>query len=106
MLTRRPRSSAGSHFHRCTKAGGALSVAAQQAHRASSAAPVISQGLRAARSRAAGSGRGAPPVFRVASLRSEEHTSELQSQSNLVCRLLLEKKKTSNVKAVVKWHTH
>src|SRR2546430_12322614 len=33
-----------------------------------------------------------------ASGRSEEHTSELQSQSNLVCRLLLEKKKqkTSN----------
>src|SRR2546427_2708772 len=28
--------------------------------------------------------------------RSEEHTSELQSQSNLVCRLLLEKKKTTN----------
>src|SRR2546430_5701811 len=28
--------------------------------------------------------------------RSEEHTSELQSQSNLVCRLLLEKKKTSH----------
>src|SRR2546427_8095086 len=29
--------------------------------------------------------------------RSEEHTSELQSQSNLVCRLLLEKKKTQDV---------
>src|SRR2546430_13516626 len=28
--------------------------------------------------------------------RSEEHTSELQSQSNLVCRLLLEKKKIKN----------
>src|SRR2546430_13368124 len=28
-------------------------------------------------------------------LRSEEHTSELQSQSNLVCRLLLEKKKST-----------
>src|SRR2546430_17207989 len=28
-----------------------------------------------------------------AAIRSEEHTSELQSQSNLVCRLLLEKKK-------------
>src|SRR2546430_12355688 len=28
----------------------------------------------------------------LAGLRSEEHTSELQSQSNLVCRLLLEKK--------------
>src|SRR2546430_14676888 len=29
--------------------------------------------------------------------RSEEHTSELQSQSNLVCRLLLEKKKKTTV---------
>src|SRR2546430_8567674 len=36
--------------------------------------------------------------FSTASLekRSEEHTSELQSQSNLVCRLLLEKKKTKS----------
>src|SRR2546430_11388723 len=31
-------------------------------------------------------------------LRSEEHTSELQSQSNLVCRLLLEKKKKQSKK--------
>src|SRR2546430_10677147 len=31
----------------------------------------------------------------TASVRSEEHTSELQSQSNLVCRLLLEKKKNN-----------
>src|SRR2546427_4582678 len=31
--------------------------------------------------------------------RSEEHTSELQSQSNLVCRLLLEKKKKKRKKA-------
>src|SRR2546430_4210596 len=31
--------------------------------------------------------------FRTLCERSEEHTSELQSQSNLVCRLLLEKKK-------------
>src|SRR2546430_10442115 len=30
-------------------------------------------------------------------LRSEEHTSELQSQSNLVCRLLLEKKKKKQI---------
>src|SRR5689334_24200922 len=30
-------------------------------------------------------------------LRSEEHTSELQSQFHLVCRLLLEKKKTTNI---------
>src|SRR2546430_2906215 len=32
---------------------------------------------------------------RIGEKRSEEHTSELQSQSNLVCRLLLEKKKHS-----------
>src|SRR2546430_3639348 len=31
--------------------------------------------------------------------RSEEHTSELQSQSNLVCRLLLEKKKRDNIES-------
>src|SRR2546428_10120757 len=30
-------------------------------------------------------------------LRSEEHTSELQSRSDLVCRLLLEKKKTTSL---------
>src|SRR5688572_13757643 len=34
----------------------------------------------------------------LAGLRSEEHTSELQSQSNLVCRLLLEKKKKNKKK--------
>src|SRR2546430_3285943 len=34
--------------------------------------------------------------------RSEEHTSELQSQSNLVCRLLLEKKKNDEEG----WHAH
>src|SRR5688572_31235459 len=33
-------------------------------------------------------------------LRSEEHTSELQSQSNLVCRLLLEKKKQSTIECI------
>src|SRR5216683_2580430 len=34
-----------------------------------------------------------PETGPIASLRSEEHTSELQSRSDLVCRLLLEKKK-------------
>src|SRR2546430_12498000 len=44
--------------------------------------------------RRGGLGDGGPaPVRR----RSEEHTSELQSQSNLVCRLLLEKKKRITV---------
>src|SRR5688572_32284779 len=38
--------------------------------------------------------RAAPShISPIAAARSEEHTSELQSQSNLVCRLLLEKKK-------------
>src|SRR5205085_12130731 len=35
-------------------------------------------------------------LYGFAAARSEEHTSELQSQSNLVCRLLLEKKKKYN----------
>src|SRR2546430_8190934 len=43
-------------------------------------------GLSPARNRA---------IREVRGKRSEEHTSELQSQSNLVCRLLLEKKKQS-----------
>src|SRR5436309_4468130 len=45
-----------------------------------------------------------PPVFGTASVpvlltpfRSEEHTSELQSRENLVCRLLLEKKNTTAI---------
>src|SRR2546430_11411633 len=38
--------------------------------------------------------------------RSEEHTSELQSQSNLVCRLLLEKKKTCIIHAVMRLRCH
>src|SRR6478672_13892259 len=42
----------------------------------------------------AGSSPGSPPPgCPSASSRSEEHTSELQSRSDLVCRLLLEKKK-------------
>src|SRR5688572_32283014 len=41
-------------------------------------------------------GRSSRSTVRVQ--RSEEHTSELQSQSNLVCRLLLEKKKNKHTK--------
>src|SRR2546430_4209659 len=37
-------------------------------------------------------------------MRSEEHTSELQSQSNLVCRLLLEKKKKTKQKHKIYKH--
>src|SRR2546427_3054648 len=54
----------------------------------------ISAGFSEASRRSSGSaGGGACPGAGRWSSRSEEHTSELQSQSNLVCRLLLEKKK-------------
>src|SRR5438034_2857108 len=43
--------------------------------------------------RVAGRGVRAGPLGEVGGRRSEEHTSELQSHSDLVCRLLLEKKK-------------
>src|SRR2546427_10249851 len=42
-------------------------------------------------------GRSLVRLSVYARTRSEEHTSELQSQSNLVCRLLLEKKKKSKI---------
>src|SRR2546430_13325813 len=53
--------------------------------------PALCRGMRPTSSARAGGRMGS----RVAT-RSEEHTSELQSQSNLVCRLLLEKKEKCN----------
>src|SRR5256885_6591320 len=41
------------------------------------------------------------PQLSQEKMRSEEHTSELQSPCNLVCRLLLEKKKHNNI-----YHNH
>src|SRR5229473_8325592 len=45
------------------------------------------------------SGAGSAPPSRWPAMRSEEHTSELQSLAYLVCRLLLEKKKERDRKA-------
>src|SRR5688572_31238497 len=59
----------------------ALSLAAEKGLK-TVAFPAISTGVY-----------GYPPAEAARVSRSEEHTSELQSQSNLVCRLLLEKKK-------------
>src|SRR2546429_2984631 len=55
--------------------------------------PVLSNaaGFELSNPKLAGSRIGSPR--RVVSIRSEEHTSELQSRLHLVCRLLLEKKK-------------
>src|SRR5260221_1668920 len=40
-------------------------------------------------------------AYRLGSKRSEEHTSELQSHSDLVCRLLLEKKKQTHASLAI-----
>src|SRR6266511_5623404 len=46
---------------------------------------------------------GSTAASRTIGRRSEEHTSELQSRENLVCRLLLEKKKKI-ISSYVKWN--
>src|SRR3989475_4747086 len=58
-------------------------------------APGVARGVRRGPPGVVSAGlRGRHPTPRAGpAARSEEHTSELQSQSNLVCRLLLEKKK-------------
>src|SRR2546429_3391127 len=43
---------------------------------------------------------GVELIFRELKRRSEEHTSELQSRLHLVCRLLLEKKKTNSLRSM------
>src|SRR2546430_3747693 len=56
--------------------------------------PITSSGRRRRTCGAANAGQAIVlTAIRATTKRSEEHTSELQSQSNLVCRLLLEKKK-------------
>src|SRR2546427_9507233 len=54
---------------------------------------LLEQALQAVRRRLEQALRTHPVRAQAVLDRSEEHTSELQSQSNLVCRLLLEKKK-------------
>src|SRR2546427_9380502 len=78
---------------------------AADAPRSSSAVPTTTKSAPAARAARTWAALLIPPPTnsvrsgtaarqaRITSARSEEHTSELQSQSNLVCRLLLEKKK-------------
>src|SRR5690554_7289352 len=46
---------------------------------------------------------GSPGSYDVYPLRSEEHTSELQSRPHLVCRLLLEKKKRRGIRPLFVW---
>src|SRR5688572_33415012 len=61
----------------------------------------FSAGSNARGNRGTGScGRSISGSWKSRNCRSEEHTSELQSQSNLVCRLLLEKKKKKQTKII------
>src|SRR5688572_31977090 len=64
--------------------------------RAGRAARTAAAGRALVRDAAGGDRRTCQRRGPGADSRSEEHTSELQSQSNLVCRLLLEKKKKTN----------
>src|SRR5688572_32435628 len=64
----------------------------------------ISGALEAGAGPGSAGAAGAAGGAAAAPARSEEHTSELQSQSNLVCRLLLEKKKKER-KLTAKFHS-
>src|SRR5688572_32568409 len=75
------RSESVSYVWGCRGSLQSLRTSVVLTDRPSHGGPVPHSGLHESQS-------AVPPV-----LRSEEHTSELQSQSNLVCRLLLEKKK-------------
>src|SRR5688572_30966543 len=86
MIRRPPRSTL---FPYTTLFRSAAPSAARRRRRRRGSGCVTPSGRRA-RSRSPGTWRSSPTK------RSEEHTSELQSQSNLVCRLLLEKKKLDN----------
>src|SRR2546430_7203717 len=77
--------------HSCASHGGRTKASPQRAER----------GHIAARAPAPHYRRPAPGRGR----RSEEHTSELQSQSNLVCRLLLEKKKQRRMAIITVFDT-
>src|SRR2546430_3348978 len=76
--------------HHQPVAGG---VHGQHRHRQ---APGEDDVVRQVRHRGGGGADPGGPAERL-QVRSEEHTSELQSQSNLVCRLLLEKKKIMTI---------
>src|SRR5258706_5517152 len=68
--------------------------------RSSSSRAVTASRENPAARRAAGSRRGSRRAPAARRARSEEHTSELQSLTNLVCRLLLEKKKMHTVSTI------
>src|SRR2546430_12246646 len=101
-----PSGPGGSIQYACTNSAGGepstLSVPDSSQHSARcaiSVRPIASSGTPSAR-------HSVPfAVHTAGGDRSEEHTSELQSQSNLVCRLLLEKKKKKTIPTPIKIST-
>src|SRR5690625_6414053 len=61
---------------------------------------VAGQELDSIEARSLNMARLSTAIWQHVQLRSEEHTSELQSRGHLVCRLLLEKKKKTNYSAI------
>src|SRR5256886_11800088 len=96
MIRRPPRSTLFPYttLFRSARLVGRRDGGSQRAQRMRVLGPQIDVALGRAH-RDAGDGHALDQRQRIA-FRSEEHTSELQSQSNLVCRLLLEKKKKAH----------
>src|SRR5690242_14642092 len=84
------------HVARRARAAGAVEVVVATDDARIKAA-LAHSGVRVAMTRA-DHASGSDRLAEVATMRSEEHTSELQSHVNLVCRLLLEKKKKKNTR--------
>src|SRR5688572_32668188 len=92
MIRRPPRSTLFPYTTLFRSAGAAPARGTRSAHRPRRRSTGNATPLSRSVSRRARGVRASPPGADRES-RSEEHTYELQSQSNLVCRLLLEKKK-------------
>src|SRR3989475_12555134 len=104
--SRYPRASQASELDGLRRSASSAAAMPRSSRLSAGGAPVASQ-LQSSRSAYASPTRASADtnpessatacrysaVARASPVRSEEHTSELQSQSNLVCRLLLEKKK-------------
>src|SRR2546430_10726389 len=93
MIRRPPRSTLFPYttLFRSPRPGGRERRSSARARRRIRPVPTVGARSRKRRDRPYGGRRRDPGPS--GERRSEEHTSELQSQSNLVCRLLLEKKK-------------
>src|SRR3712207_8088435 len=102
MIRRPPRSTlfpSTTLFRSRTRAPGHAAVTARCTKRLAAWCWKQDQRRGGERGPSLGSSRSAPPLrLRGSSLRSEEHTSELQSRQYIVCRLLLEKKNKTEIK--------